>query len=163
MISPKPLAILLPLMLAACMDASDSPQLVPADPDQGIFECQGKITSPAVIQTVKSDVLVQAAQMNSDGTIAFPAIYKSETRQEIVVPRKVTTFPALCEPQLTVELVSSLQRAMSARGLFGGAISGRMDQATRAAILSYQRGYGLESDILAKRTAQELGLVITRL
>lgn len=121
--------------------------------------CWGKIPTPAVVETVTEQVLVSPARMNTDGTVATLPVYRSEQRQEIVTPRTDNWFETPCPPDFTVEFVSSLQRALQARGLYQGAVTGNMDAETRAAVLAVQTAGGLRSDVLSIKTARALGLV----
>jgi hypothetical protein len=121
--------------------------------------CWGKIPTPAVIETVKEQVLVTPAKVNADGTIASLPVYRAETRQQIVTPRTDRWFEIPCPPAFTVELVSTLQRALLARGLYDGEISGDLDAPTRRAVLAVQTARGLPSDVLSMETARSLGIV----
>lgn len=121
--------------------------------------CWGKTVSPAVIETVTEQIVVQPAEILADGTVVSPAIYKTETLQQIVKERRETWFQTPCPDVLTEEFVESLQRALKARGHFRGGISGEMDARTRAAIRRYQTPQGLDSGILALETGRQLGLV----
>lgn len=121
--------------------------------------CWGNIPTPAVLETVTEQVLVTPARMNADGTIAALPQYRTEQRQRIITPRTDRWFETPCPPAFTVELVSSLQRALQARGLYQGAVNGNMDDTTRRAVLAVQTAQGLRSDVLSIETARELGLV----
>lgn len=124
--------------------------------------CWGKIPTPAVVETVREQVLVTPGKTNPDGTIATLPVYRSENRQRIVTPRRDRWFETPCPPVFTIEFVSSLQRALQARGLYSGAITGNMDAATRRAVLNIQTADGLPSDVLSIDTARELGLVVAQ-
>lgn len=137
-----------------------STEIAPPGADPGT--CWGKIVSPATIETVTVQVLLQPAEVTTEGVIRQPAIYKTETRQNIVRPRRDTWFEAPCDADLTVEFVSSLQRALQARSLYRGAITGVMDARTRAAVRRYQAPEGLDSGILSLAAARKLGLVAVR-
>lgn len=121
--------------------------------------CWGKIPTPAVVETVTEQILVTPARMNPDGTIATLPVYREERHQQIVTPRTDRWFEIPCPPDFTVEFVSTLQRALSARGLYSGPINGNMDAATRGAVLAVQTAGGLPSDVLSIETARELGIV----
>ncbi len=121
--------------------------------------CWGKNVTPAIIETVTHQVMLQPAQVMVDGTVAQPAIYKTETRQEIVRERVETWFLTPCADTMTPAFVKSVQRALAARGLFGGTISGAMNAGTRAAVRRYQKPLGLDSGILSLAAARKLGLV----
>ncbi|MEQ6247442.1 peptidoglycan-binding domain-containing protein [Sulfitobacter sp. HNIBRBA3233] len=121
--------------------------------------CWGKIPTPAVVETVTEQVLVTPARINPDGTIAALPVYRQESRQEIVTPRTDRWFEIPCPPAFTVEFVSSLQRALQARGQYAGPITGNMDSATRKAVFAVQSAEGLPADVLSIDTARDLGLV----
>lgn len=124
--------------------------------------CWGKSVTPAVIETVTEQILLQPAEVTTDGTVIQPAIYKTETQQRIVKERRETWFETPCPNVLTSEFIASVQRALSARDLYSSGISGIMDGRTRAAIRRYQAPQGLDSGILALETARQLGLIAVR-
>ena len=155
-------------VLAGC--ASTGPEHVSEAPQTGEVmnvappgapegSCWAKDASPAVVETVTDQILVQPAVVASDGQVLAPAIYRTETRQEIVKPRENTVFQIPCAGVQTPEFVASLQRALQARGLYRGGITGLMDGRTRAAVRSYQKPLGLDSGILSLASARTLGLV----
>ncbi|KEJ90008.1 peptidoglycan-binding domain-containing protein [Sulfitobacter donghicola] len=152
-------------VLAACLQSETTSEsgviqgngLAPPGAPSGT--CWGKIPTPAVIETVTEQVLVTPAKINADGTVASLPVYREESRQQIVTPRTDRWFEIPCPPAFTVEFVSTLQRALLARGLYAGQITGNMDAATRRAVLAVQSADGLPSDVLSIETARELGLV----
>jgi len=121
--------------------------------------CWGKIVSPALIETVTEQVLVQPARLASDGRVASPAIFRTETRQRIVTEREVTWFETPCPATMTPELVATLQRALAARGLYDGPITGRTGAATSEGVRRYQAQTGLDSPVLSLAAARTLGLI----
>lgn len=136
-----------------------SDQLAPEGAPPGT--CWGRVSSPAVVESVTEQVLVTPAKVNPDGTIASLPVYRSEDRQQIVTPRQDRWFETPCPPAFTVEFVSSLQRALTARRIYGGPINGTMDVETRRAVRNLQAAGGLDSDVLSLETARSLGLVIS--
>lgn len=130
-----------------------------APPGAAPGTCWGKQVTPAIIETVTHQVMLQPAEIQSDGSVLQPAVYKTETRQEIVRERKETWFETLCAQELTPDFVASVQRALAARGFYRGAPSGEMDARTRAAVRRYQEPQGLDSGILSRAAARDLGLV----
>ena len=154
------LAVLACLPATSDLTAASAPRgngLAPAGAPAGT--CWGKVEPPAIVETVTEQVLVSPALTNPDGTIAQLPVYRRETRRQIVAPRKEVWFETPCPPSFTVEFVSSLQRALIARGLYAGPVTGSMDASTRASVLSVQREDGLDSDVLSIATARKLGLV----
>lgn len=122
--------------------------------------CWGRTFSPAVVESVSERVQITPAEINPDGSIAKLPTYRTEDRQVIVTPRKSNWFETPCADVLTVEFVSSLQRALMARSVYQGEISGVMDDGTRDAVrLIQQQNSGLNSEVLSIETARALGLI----
>ena len=122
--------------------------------------CWGKTVSPAVIETVTEQFEVAPAVTGADGSIVTPPVFRTETHQAIVTPRVETWFETPCPDVLTTEFNASLQRALSARDIYAGPVTGTMDPATRSAIRSYQRSEGgPDSEVLSLEAARSLGLV----
>ena len=94
---PTALARLVALMLglSACdMGADgdtrafrDSPT---APPGAAPGTCWSRNVTPAVIETVTHQVMMQPAEVLADSTVLRPALFKTETLQEIVTPRRET-------------------------------------------------------------------------
>lgn len=126
-----------------------------ADPNA----CFGRHTTPAIVETVTEQVLVQPPQVNADGSVSYPATYRTETRQEIVRERKELWFETPCSETLTPEFISSVQRALAVREAYSGPTTGKLDRATRRAIRAYQKAQGLDSDVLSLAAARKLGLI----
>nr|WP_321510621.1 peptidoglycan-binding domain-containing protein [uncultured Celeribacter sp.] len=159
-------ALFLPLLavLSACqmsapedrlLRASETPN-APAGSDPN--SCVAQHVRPAVIETVTEQVLAEPARTDANGTVISPAVYRTETRQQILQDRQEMWFIALCEDELTPDFVASLQRALEARGLFYGTVNGRLDHATRRAIRAYQKPRGVNSDLLSLTAARQMGL-----
>lgn len=175
MIRPRPaLALALPLLalisLAACTPVStDTPadallgSMLDVPPGAPPGTCWGKIVSPALIETVTEQVLVEPAQLAADGAVVTPAIFRTETRQRIVTERDVTWFETPCPADMTPELIATLQRALAARDLYAGPVTGQIGPDTSAAVQRYQSATGLESPILSLAAARALGLLATPL
>lgn len=121
--------------------------------------CWGRTISPAVVVTVTEQVQEAPARINPDGSIGKPPVYRTETRQEIATPRRDNWFQTPCPEVTTPEFIASLQRALAARGIYSGPVTGTMDPETRAAVRSYQRGNGPDSGVISLEAARALGLV----
>ena len=121
--------------------------------------CWGRMTTPAVFETVTEQILVQPATWNTDGTPASPPIYRTETRQSILRERVDSWFERPCDAVMTEEFVASLQRALAARGAYVGPITGMMDARTQAAVRAFQREDGIDSGMISLAAARRLGLV----
>ncbi|TDK43100.1 peptidoglycan-binding domain-containing protein [Antarcticimicrobium luteum] len=145
--------------LAALGEPEVTRQIQEAPPGAPPGTCWGKHVSPAVIETVTEQILLQPAEVHADGTVTRPAVYKTETVQKIVRERRETWFETPCAQDLTPEFLASLQRALAVRGHFKGAVTGQMDARTRAAVRRYQKPQGLDSGILSLAAARKLGLV----
>jgi len=153
--------VLLALLLAGC-DAGSGGLVSGAERPDGAppGTCWGKTAIPARIETVTEHVLEAPAAYAPDGTLVRAAQYRTERRQDIVEERRETWFETPCPDDLTPDFISSLQRALKARGAYSGPVTGRMDAATRAALRSWQKARGgPDSDKLSLETARGLGLV----
>lgn len=131
----------------------------PADAAPGT--CWDKTETPAVVETLTEDILVQPAQISNTGTVQSPPIYRSQTRQIIVSERQENWFQIVCPADLGEEYVASVQRALDLRGKYRGVITGKMDPATRDAIASFQRAEGIKTEnpgTLTIAGARKLGL-----
>ncbi|WP_417262149.1 peptidoglycan-binding domain-containing protein [Celeribacter sp.] len=163
--SRGPIALLLAAaVLAACqMDTSESEILraaetpgAPSGADPNA--CYARHVTPAIIETVTEQVLVQPPQIDASGAVTYPAVYRTETRQEIVRERKELWFETLCREDWTPEFIASVQRALAARGYYQGQAHGRMDHATRRAIRAFQVEQSVDSEVLSLAAARQLGL-----
>ncbi|QYK43218.1 MAG: peptidoglycan-binding protein [Paracoccaceae bacterium] len=165
-------ALSIALLLAACaggplpappssadLTAALIPRTGPTPPETPAGACWAGDVTPAVIETVTEQVQASAERRAPDGSLIAPSTFRTETRQRIVSDRREVWFETLCEDELTVDLVSTLQRALKARGLYLLPLSGQMDGPTRSAILAWQRPRGLDSDILSREAARALGIV----
>ena len=121
--------------------------------------CYGQDATPAVIETVTEQIMLQPAQIAADGSVLYPAVYKTETRQAIIEEREELWFETPCSADLTPDFVASLQRALKVRGYYKGSVNGEMTNRTRRAIRAFQAPQGLDSAILSKAAARQLGLV----
>ncbi len=159
-------AIAAAVMLGACAESGQVPskpllaQSFSAPPEGADPNaCWGKDVSPAVIETVTERILVQPAELREDGTVIEDPVYRDVTRQAIVRERRELWFETPCQENYTPDIITSLQRALKARGFYDGALSGHMDAQTRRAIRAYQAPRGLDSSVLSLAAARNLGLV----
>ncbi|MFN4159541.1 MAG: peptidoglycan-binding domain-containing protein [Gemmobacter sp.] len=167
-------AVLIAAVAAACTGPlPDTPQATdlraalvprsgPTPPETPAGACWAGDVTPAIVETVTEQVVTSPERRAPDGRLVAPASFRTETRQRIVSDRREVWFETLCAPEITVDLVSTLQRALKARGLYLEPLSGRMDAPTRAAIRAWQRPRGLDSDVLARASARGLGIVAGR-
>lgn len=150
------------LTLTACAPPGAMPevtQLSQIAPDWAApGTCWAQEIAPAVVESVTEQIITKPAELGPDGQILSPAIYRTNTRQQIIKERKVNWIETLCPDKLTPELLASLQRALAARSHYKGPISGALDAPTQTALQAYQRSQGLDSRNLALVTARQLGL-----
>lgn len=160
MIRIRPKAVLAGVVvLAACAaQDADAPRSETAPPGAPAGTCWAKAHTPATVETVTEHILVEPEARTPQDGLLWPAVYRTETKQEIVEERRETWFETPCPDVLTPEFIASLQRALAARGHYGGTITGRMDTPTRAAIRRYQTPLGVNSSTLSLSAAQSLGL-----
>jgi hypothetical protein len=121
--------------------------------------CWGRDETPAVIESVTDHVMIQPPEIDANGYVRTPAIYRTERVQRIVQEREEIWFRAPCDGDMTPEVIASLQRALQARGLYDGPISGQHSTATRRAVRAFQRPQGLDSGILSLRAGRQLGII----
>ena len=132
----------------------------PAKPEGACWESD---VTPAVIETVTEQVVVRPETRGTDGTVLQPATYRTDTRTRILRDREEVWFRAPCPADYTVEFVTTLQRALKARGFYLLPLTGALDAGTRDAVRRYQAERGLDSPRLSLAAARELGLVTVAL
>jgi len=120
--------------------------------------CYGQDVTPAVIETVTEQVMLQPAQIDAEGKVLYPAVYKTETQQAIVQERNELWFETVCAAEMTPEFISNLQRALKVRGYYRGPISGEMSKRTRRAIRAFQSRRALIPRSSANPPPSSLGL-----
>ncbi|WP_425038402.1 peptidoglycan-binding domain-containing protein [Primorskyibacter sp. S187A] len=153
-------------VLSGCMQNYDEPARFTAlevsriapPPGAPADSCWAQDVTPAVIETVTAQVIVSPAQYDETGQIIRPASYATETRQEIVEPRREIIFETVCATEMTPQFIASLQRALQARAIYLHEITGTFDPQTDAALRLYQRTQGRETGLLTIETAREFGL-----
>jgi hypothetical protein len=121
--------------------------------------CFANDISPAVIETVTIQEIESPEVRNEAGQVIRPAAFRTVKRQQIVRERAGIRFETVCPQNYTVERVSTLQRALKARGFYNGPISGTLDPATGAAIQQFQRLGGPDTVLLSIDTARKLGVI----
>ena len=155
-------------LLGGCSDSEQIRQLVEPEiassnaegpPNSVPGTCWGRETQPAVIETVTEKEMLRPAEIDSEGTVLSEAEFDVQTTQRIVENRREIWFETPCPDQVTPEFTKSLQRALAARGLFDGALTGQMDDATRDAVRDFQSASGLDSEILSLAASRKLGLL----
>lgn len=162
-------ALVAALALGACTDIGavsrsniDPVSLASAPPGAAPGTCWDKTVSPAVVETQTRKVELQPAQISSDGRVQSAPIYKTETQQIVVRPRRENWFEIPCADVLTHDFVASLQRALAARGHYNGPPTGKIDLRTRQAIHRFQRSEGFDNPTLTVAAARKLGLIAVK-
>jgi hypothetical protein len=161
------------LVAAACQTANVAPpaspgdlsaELIPLDgtrPPEGgpPGACWDRYTLPTVIETVTDQVLVTPEERGPDGAIIRPAVFRTESSQQIVQERGQVWFRAPCIAEQTVAFVATLQRALKARGLYAAPVNGVFDPTTAEGVRRYQANRGFDSPRLTLAAARELGII----
>ncbi len=129
-------------------------------PNADPASCYGREVDPAVIETVTEHIMVEPEQLDRNGNVRRPAVYVTATEQRIVEDRREIWFETPCAMDADPDYVATLQRALSARGHYAGAITGLLDHATVEAIRAYQQPQGLDSGVLSLAAARQLGLSV---
>lgn len=120
--------------------------------------CIAITRGPDRFEQVERQVQVVPEERSANGELLNPAVFRNEIQRVRIESDVVRRFETLCPPRYTVDFVTSLQRALQARGDFTGSVTGLIDEPTRAAIQRYQHRQGLNSAVLSLETAQALGL-----
>ncbi len=121
--------------------------------------CWASDTTPAVIETITEHLLIRPEVRDAAGNVTRPAEFETKTAQRLVQDRENVWFAAPCTADMTVDFIASLQRALKARGLYLRQVTGVYDQETGEAVRRLQAPRGLDSPVLSRATAIELGLV----
>ncbi len=130
-------------------------------PDADPSACYGRTSTPALIETVTEQRRVPSSVPDADGLPPGPAVFVSETRQRILRERRDFWFEVPCELESEdADFIASLQRALKARGLYTGPITGTLTRRTAQAVRAFQAPQGLDSEILSRAAAQQLGLAL---
>lgn len=153
------------LALGACteldisniQDISATEELRPPDAEPGA--CYGHEVQPAMFETVTEHVVVREATYDDTGSMLTPAAYRTDTVHRLVRERSNLWFKKPCPADMDEKFIASVQRALQARGLLAGRITGEWDQRTLRAVRKYQQGFGLDSGTLSLDSARKLGLV----
>ena len=131
----------------------------PGPPEKPAGACWESDVTPAVIETVTEQVVVSPETRGPDGALLTHATYRTDTRTRLLRDREEIWFRAPCPAEYTLEFVTTLQRALKARGLYLLPLTGAMDAGTRDAVRRFQAERGLDSARLSLAAARELGLV----
>lgn len=123
--------------------------------------CWVRDVAPAELETDTRQIEVAPARHAADGSLISNARFRTETAQVITREREKLIFETPCPDAVTPELISTLQRALEARGLYRGPINGVMDMPTKRALRRYQSARGLPSGLLSIQSARGLGLLAT--
>ena len=135
----------------------------PGPPTKPEGACWEADVTPAVIETVTEQVVVTPETRAPDGTLLTAATYRTDTRTRILRDREEVWFRSPCPADYTVEFVTTLQRALKARGFYLLPLTGEMDGGTRDAVRRFQAERGLDSARLSLAAARELGLIVVSL
>lgn len=157
-------APVLPPVQAPVTGGSLETELMLAEPKAQPGHCWHQEMRPALFETVTEQELVSAEVRGEDGTVTSPAGFRSVTRQSELRPRQTVWFRTPCPEEMGRGDVftASLQRALKARGLFGGTVTGEMTPETAEALRRHQAANGLDSPVLSLAVARRLGLVAVR-
>jgi hypothetical protein len=136
------------LLLAACMQVAPPGEVTRAAP-----------AGPAVEASVPAPEGAPPGTCWTQDLAVDPVDRVLAEALEAPAGGEAVLFETPCAYEMTAELIGSLQRALAARDLYDGTDSGKLDAGTREAIRAWQRPRGLNSGVLAMRTARELGLI----
>ncbi len=139
----------------------DTSDMAPPSAEPGV--CWGHEAAPQVTTIVTQTILVEDAVYDDQGRETQPAIYRKVRAPKLVNDGTGRWFERVCDADMSVEFIETLQRALSIRGYSRGDVTGMLDTSTLRGIRKYQREQGLNSETLALFAAQQLGLVAIEL
>jgi topoisomerase IA-like protein len=130
--------------------------------------CRIRYTTPAIVETVTKQVLLEPESLGTDPQtgkviVISPAVYRTETEQKIVRARQEGWAEIICANEQSIIFIQSLQRALAARGHYGGAITGVIDKRTKRALRKAQKGAGVNTAEVTLDLAENYGLVLHRI
>ena len=162
--APLPFAaaiLLASALLSACTGATVNEvreSFGPLNPTPGA--CYARGITPAILETVTSQVLEAEEVRDATGRVISPARFRTITSTRIVEPRGENWFETPCALRdRDPVFIEQIQRALQARNYYAGPINGFYDVPTREAVQAFQKRRGLESGTLSTESAQVLGLV----
>lgn len=147
-------------LLAACVQEPpfSNVESGPEAPEAGACYAQGIV--PAQFETVTTEETVVPAMVAPDGTVLREAETRIASDTVETAPREESWFKAPCPLMgMNPAFIEQVQRALAARDLYTGPITGEYDAETRAAVRAYQADTGPESDFLSLENAKRLGLI----
>ena len=106
-------------------------------------------------ETVRYQQLVSPPQQKS---IPVAAVTDRVTYQKKVSEEQIRWAEILCETNVTPGVVRNLQTSLRDKGLYEGAIDGRLGAGTMAAVDAYQRRNNLSTGSLTLETMRKLGV-----
>lgn len=121
--------------------------------------CWALDRTPAKIETIVEKILVTPGEYAHDGIVLREEEYRTEVEERIVEEGENLWFQTPCDDDMTADFITSLQRALAARGHYMGEIHGLMDGPTKRAVREFQQPLGLNSQVLSLAAAEQLGLV----
>lgn len=117
------------------------------------------VVVPAEYNTVRVKKMIKPA---AEKRIVIPAEYNQITKREQISDGRMEWRPILCETNATPQVISSLQRSLSAKGHNPGPIDGVLGSQTMGAVRSYQREKGLVTGQLTMETLKALDVSLTQ-
>lgn len=127
--------------------------------EAGAETCWAEEDRPARVERVPVEVVVEPAGLAPDGTLRAEPLTRTETRERVIAPGETFWFETPCPGAMDAARISSLQRALAARDLHDGAVTGVIDPATEEAIRAYQAARGLDSATLSLAATRRLGIL----
>ena len=114
------------------------------------------IDIPAEYKTVRVKKLVEPA---AERRVPIPEVTQQVNETRLVAEARMDWLSILCETNTTPDIISKLQRALSAAGYSAGAVDGRLGASTMRALNAYQDANGLPSGKLTMETLKRLGVM----
>ena len=124
-----------------------------------VLDRPAEVRRVVVPQQIGTRTVRRMVQPGGVQRIAIPAQRATTTVRELVQPASLEWRSVLCETNMTPETIRRVQAALLREGYNPGAMDGRLNRSTLAALNQYQRARNLPEDqYLNLQTLQALGV-----
>ena len=128
-------------------------------PDTPNGACWHQLPGETVTETKEELVETRPAQFDAAGNEIAPAVFGKRQVETETALGNGAWFRKICTPTLSPEFISSLERALAARGYFKGRVTGTLSNRLKTAIQLYQSDAGLDTSVPSHAMGFRFGLL----
>ena len=114
-----------------------------------------EVKVPAEVKKITIKELVRPATKKE---VKTPAEYTTVARERLIAPEKIVWQRILCAADMTPAMITSIQTKLKEKGCDPGELNGKISDATKAAIVSYQSQHSLAQGGLTYEFLEHLGI-----